>query len=178
MKAGLILFAALGIVASIELAACAVSTQSPAALKATPTQGNPQIVFSITSSTAIIDIMSPTGIGGAAIEKTGGQWPLKVAMRFHLKGLEDLKFTYGARTMAVSVSSTGDNAVRESAIIGDSETPIKNDSPYWMAVNIVSKDGSPGKIPLEDGTIEVTAPADFLQGDNAQFSIEWIDFYR
>lgn len=176
MKAGPMLFAALGI--AIELAACAVSIQSPTALKAVPTKGDPQIVFSITSSTAIIDIVSPTGIGGAAIEKTGGQWPPKVLMRFHLNGLEDLKFTYGDKTMAVSVSSTGDNTVRESAIISDSETPIKNDSPYWMAVNIVSKDGSAGKIPLEDGLIEVTAAADFLRSGNTQFSIEWIDFYR
>jgi len=170
------LFVALGI--AIELAACAVSIQSPTALKAVPKKGDPQIVFSITSGTAIIDIVSPPGIGGAAIEKTGGQWPPKVLMRFHLKGLEDLKFMYGDKTVAVSVSSTGDSTVRESAIIGDSETPIKNDSPYWMAVNILSKDGSPGKIPLEDSTIEVTAPADFLRSDNAQFSIEWIDFYR
>jgi hypothetical protein len=42
----------------------------------------------------------------------------------------------------------------------------------------VAKDGSPGKIPLEDGVIEVIAPADFLQSDNVQFSIDWIDFYR
>ena len=176
MKARLMLFVALGI--AIELAACAVSIQPPTALKATPTNGDPQIVFSSTSSTAIIDIVSPTGIGGAAIEKTGGQWPQKVVMRFHLKGLEDLKFTYGDKTMTVSVSSADDNAVRESAIIGDSETPMKNDSPYWMAVNIVSKDGSLGKLPLDDGMIEVAAPADFLRSDNAQFLIEWIDFYR
>jgi len=172
------LFAAFGTVVAIGLAACAVSIQSPTALKAVPKKGDPQIVFSITSGTAIIDIVSPSGIGGAAIEKTGGQWPPKVVMRFHLNGLEDLKFMYDDKIIAVSVSSTGDSTVRESAIIGDSEMPIRNDSPYWMAVNIVSKDGSPGNIPLDGGLIEVTAPADFVRSGNTQFSIEWIDFYR
>lgn len=169
-----------GIAALFTLSAC-VGVSSQIAVphfQVTPLKGDPRVTISATRQILLIDIVSPTGIGGVEIDKTSGEWPPKITMRFHLKGLEDLQFAYGDKVVKVSVSSNGSGAVQESVIISGKEMPIAQDSPYWMNVTILAKDGTPGEIPLQDGTIEVDAPADFLQSGLAKFTTQWIDFYR
>ena len=82
----------------LSLTACAPATapDESAAYQAVPLKGDPVITFSTTGGTLLIDITSPTGIGSARIEKTAGQWPPKIVMRLHVKGLESFKFRYGA----------------------------------------------------------------------------------
>ncbi|NTU63893.1 MAG: hypothetical protein HGB05_10960, partial [Chloroflexi bacterium] len=126
----------------------------------------PRITFNTTSDLLLIDITSPTGIGSATIEKTAGQWPPRVVMRLRVKGLESFKFRYGDTIIDVSVSSHGDNAVRETYEQPGKMGAAVSGSPYWMAV-------TPG-----EGYFDLEAPADFLKSGESQFTIEWIDFYR
>ncbi len=154
----------------------------PLTLQAVSLKGDPQIVFSTTFDQVLVDVTSPTGIGSAVIEKTAGQWPDKIVLRFHLAGLEHLAFQYGATTIEVSVSSHAGSAVTESVVKDGTTTELSPGSllsaQYWMPVRIFKADGTTGTAPVPGGTIEVTVPPDFFRSQETKFTLEWIDFYR
>ena len=159
---------ALSCLAVLSLAACAPSSASSerATYKAVPLKGDPRITFSTTAEAVLIDIISPTGIGSAAIERISGQWPARIVMRLHVKGLESFQFLYGDTRIDVSVSSHGDNAVHEVYEQPGKMGAASPGDPYWIAV-------TPGA-----GYFDLEAPADFLKSGESKFTIEWIDFYR
>jgi hypothetical protein len=68
--------------------------------------------------------------------------------------------------------------LRETMSSSGKPAPIKSDSAYWLSVKIVAKDGGPGQIPLQGGTIEIEAPREFRQGSYRKILIDWVDFYR
>ncbi len=174
---------ALGLMLFI-LVACSqrASSVEPLTLKAVPLKGDPQIVFSTTNEELLVDITSPTGIGSAEIEKTAGQWPGQIVLRFHLQGLEEMHFHYGDTTLQVNVVNHGANPVTETVSRnGETETLQPGNllnAQYWMGVEILNADGSPGAIPLNNGYIDVTVPPDFFRSKESTFTISWIDFYR
>jgi len=155
-------------VALLSLAACAPSARQVEGptFRYTPLKGDPQIVFTTSNELLLIDITSPTGIGGATIDKTAGQWPPKIILRLHLKGLEDFKFKYGAKTVEASVSSQNNKVVREELVQDGQVTSLNAGDVYWM--NVTSN----------PGYFDIEAPADFLTSGENTFTIEWIDFYR
>ena len=149
------------------LSACASpSATTSSTFKAVPLKGDPRVVLSTTNEMLLADITSPTGIGSAQIEKTAGQWPPKIVLRLHLKGLEDFKFHYGNTTVEVSVSSQTDHAVREVVEQGGKTSALSTGDPNWIAVTQAA------------GYFDLEAPAAFLQSGETQFTIEWIDYYR
>jgi len=156
---------ALSCFAVLNLTACAPSSalNERTTYKAVPLKGDSVITFSTAVDVVLIDITSPTGIGSAAIEKTAGQWPAKVVMRLRVKGLESFKFQYADIRIDVSVSSHGDNAVREESTTSGTLRPGDSE---WIAVT------------LGEGYFDLEAPADFLKSGESQFTIEWIDFDR
>jgi hypothetical protein len=149
-------------------AACAPSSASSvrAVYRAVPLNGEPRITFSTTSDRLLIDITSPTGIGGAAIEKTAGQWPGTIVMRLHVKGLEKFEFKYGATSIELAVSSQNNQAVHEVLTQPGKMGTVSPGDPYWIAV-------TPGP-----GYFDLQAPADFFKSGENKFTIDWIDFYR
>jgi hypothetical protein len=155
-------------VALLSLAACAPSARQVEGptFRDTPLKGDPQIVFTTSNDLLLIDITSPTGIGGATIDKTSGQWPPKIVMRLHLKGLEDFKFKYGAKTVEISVSSQNTRLVREELVQDGQVGPLSAGDAYWMNVT------------ANPDYFDIEAPADFLTSGENTFTIEWIDFYR
>jgi len=159
---------ALSCFALLSLATCAPSStpMAHATFVAVPLKGDPRVTFSTGGEMLLIDITSPTGIGSAAIEKTSGQWPAKIVMRLHVKGLESFQFLYGDTRVDVSVSSHGDNAVHEVYEQPGKMGTVSPGDPYWIAV-------TPGA-----GYFDLEAPADFLKSEESKFTIEWIDFYR
>jgi hypothetical protein len=166
------------------LVACSQRALSvePLTLKAVSLKGDPQIVFNTTNEELLVDITSSTGIGGAEIEKTAGQWPGKIVLRFHLQGLEEMEFHYGETTLQVNVISHDANPVSETVFKnGETETLYPGNllnAQYWMGVQILNADGSPGSIPLNNGYIDVTVPPDFFRSKETKFTTSWIDFYR
>jgi hypothetical protein len=151
----------------LSLAACAASARpiDQPTFRYTPLKGDPQIVFTTSDELLLIDVTSPTGIGGATIEKTSGQWPPKVVMRLRLKGLEDFKFTYGTTTVEINVSSTA-QAVHETLIRAGQTSALSAGDAHWMNVT------------THAGYFDIEAPADFFKSGESKFTIEWIDFYR
>jgi hypothetical protein len=120
----------------------------------------------------VIDVSSPSGIGGAGVTIGPGPMPRQILIRFHLKGLEHLEFRYGGTVVVVSLPTSGGEPSESVSRAGAAETPVGPDSQYWMAVR------PPSGGSAQDGYIEVAVPPDFLAGSNRAFSLKWIDFYR
>jgi hypothetical protein len=154
--------------AVLSLAACAPPSTSNAGAtyQAVPLKGDPRVAFNAMTNTLTVDITSPTGIGSTRIEKTTGQWPPKIVMRLHVKGLESFKFRYADTIIDVNVSSHGDQTVTETYQQGGQTSTLSAGDPYWIAVT-----RGPDYFDLE-------APANFFKGGENKFTIEWIDFYR
>lgn len=161
---------------------CTPQTPPPPSLMVITTEGDQtKVVMQLAEDTAVFDITSPNGIGGANIQLSSGEWQPTVILRFHLSGLEEMALTYGqtatsaasSASVTLNISST-DSQVYQSA----NSEPITSDSPYWLTVSLQNEDGSAGQIPLENGVIEVTLPRDFHTQNPASFHISWIDFYR
>ncbi len=174
----------LGLVAvglALGLAACRVQPGEALVARATTDKADNQVQTRVENGKLVVDVFSPSGIGSADVELTGAQRPATIVIRLHLKGLEGLTFTYPNATVQVAVASSGDHTVSQQANVVALPSParaIDSASPYWLAVRLVGKDGAPGKVPLQDGYVEVTPPQDFRQGNYQGFSLEWIDFYR
>jgi hypothetical protein len=165
------------VTASLALAACGSTGGGAVALKASPDRPDTRVIVGGDRRQAVVEIFSPGGIGGAEVEITSAALPQTIALRLHLRGLEDLRFTYSGITITTSLSSAGGPA-RQTYQSGGQEQAIAEGSPYWMSVRLVSNGGSPAAIPLQDGYIEVEVPRDFLARGQTKFAIKWIDFYR
>ncbi len=148
----------------LSLAACAAPARpiDRPTFRYTPLKGDPRIVFTTSNEMVLIDITSPTGIGSVMIAKASGQWPPKIVMRLHVKGLESFKFKHGAQTVEVSVSTqTREMLVQEGQI-----SALSPGDAHWM--NVTSN----------SGYFDLEAPAAFMQSEESKFTIEWINFYR
>ncbi len=163
------------------LTACSQPGSITPTFEVVPHKPETAIAYRVEGDAVLFDIFSQSGIGGADVSLTAGTMPERMLLRFHLKGLESLQFAYGEKAITTGASSSEAHDVRETVMQdGDrtQETSLTANSPYWMDVSIVPTEGATASIPLEDGFFEVTPPADFLQGDYHEFTLEWIDFYR
>ena len=71
-----------------------------------------QIKVKIEGDSAMLDVFSPSGIGGATITLTQGQWPKAVVLRLHLRGLEYFTASNGKIKLTGSVLSHSGNTKR------------------------------------------------------------------
>jgi hypothetical protein len=134
--------------------------------------------ISIQDKTAVLDIHSRSGIGSATIERVSGPAPEKIVVRLRLKGLEEFRLSYDRTVIIARVSSSDSRNITQSVDPpGGDERSLTPDSPHWMEIRIVS-DQSPPRIPLRQGSFEITLPKDVLGKGRRSFSIRWIDFYR
>ncbi len=171
-----------GVALLLGLVACGGLQQNEIMLKVNTAKPEARIKVEADNEIAVIEIFSESGIGSATIEMASEALPKKIIMRFHLRGLEELRFSYDETAITASLSSTNAPQIRQSfSRTGEmpiKETTIAADSPYWMKMRAVSSDGAHDKIPLQNGYIEVEAPEHFLKGRHRQATIHWIDFYR
>ncbi len=134
------------------------------------------VVVRSQGETTTLDVRSPFGIDRATITRVGKEWPRKVVLRLHLKGLESLLVTVDKTAVEWSVSSSSKKpkfrvALRE----GRKETSLEEGSPFWTEGKVVAEDV---KIPLKDGYFEVPVPVKLLEGNPETIAVRWIDFYR
>ena len=175
----------LGLVALVAIVLLAVAAFSQAldragAVTLAVTPRSPDTTWSVTiaGQQAIIDLFSSKGIGSAGVEVTSSAMPASIIIRFHLRGLENLRFTYASTTIEGSLSSLSGRAVYETVRTGSADAPpqaIGPGSPYWMPMTVVT---SQTPAPEQVASIEVQAPADFIEGRHTSFAIDWVDFYR
>jgi len=150
------------------LTACAVHTAGAGRWLVIPDQTNNQLRLTTVDQATVLDILSERGIGRANVQWIGGDYPARILLRFHLRGLEELRFTYATTTITLSIPSTGaENVQQQVATSAPGENqPVIPTSPYWMKT-VVTADW-----------IEVEPPPAFLQGRHAGFTVQWIDFFR
>jgi hypothetical protein len=121
----------------------------------------------------VIDFVSPSGIGGATAAIEPGPMPKAILLRFELKGLEGLDFSYGQTQIHVSVPTNGDEPMESVTELGTSAVSITPDSPYWMPVT-----RSNTALNAPGAYIQVAAPDDFIDNGVRAFTVQWVDFYR
>jgi hypothetical protein len=102
-----------------------------------------------------------------------------VVLRLHLKGLSSFRAANGTVTLDAAVSlQEGRTRVRIWKD-GKEDSPLDENSPFWMGIHIVGGDGRPAQeLPLKDGYFEMTLPRVFFEGSPKSITLNWIDFYR
>jgi hypothetical protein len=125
-----------------------------------------------------IDIHSPAGIGFAKFELEAGSMPDSMALRLHLKGLEEFRLVSDQTTVSASASSGQVfNASSQQVTTSGNQYSITPIDPLWMPIEIVSNQ-TVKKIPLEEGFFEILVPKEFIHSAGNSFEVQWIDFYR
>jgi hypothetical protein len=102
-------------------------------------------------------------------------------LRLHVRGLENLRLTYGGTQVEGFVSSTAPHTIHQQIVASGSAAPAQDlgpDSPFWMPLRLVASDATTPTIPLANGWIEVELPADFYATNERSFILDWVDFYR
>lgn len=127
----------------------------------------------VSEDTVRFDVVSESGIGGAGVTLASGSWPPRILLRFHLTGLEELRFHYGETTILVAVPNTEEGQVRESVLEAEGgEQQLAPGSPQWMEVQVERSAASVVEY------VEVAAPDAFRRGGYREFDMQWVDFYR
>jgi hypothetical protein len=127
-----------------------------------------------------LELKSPKGIGQCIVHRNSKAWPKPFALRFDLRGLEQVVIHVGNRKWLGSVSSH-DGTVRWTRSHEDAlETPIATNEPDWCPIRVAeSTTTTPSRVPLaEKERWELTLPAHWLAENPDSIQISWIDFYR
>jgi hypothetical protein len=141
------------------------------------TSQSSQVTVSNEADSALVEVVSDSGIGSATVALVSGSWPDSIKLHFHLQGLESLDFVFDETTVNVSIS-TQDMILQSVSIDGTPAQEIDEGSDYWMAVSFKDEEGATVSSPASAGVIVVDVPSAFLAGGYSEFTINWIDFYR
>ena len=129
-------------------------------------------IASATKDSFIVNISSPSGIGGTTITKINGAWPKTKQVLLNLRGLEDFQVSNGNLTLHASVKT-------DSVRVWADESRMK--SIPRMFIDVVA-DGAvvPSfQLPLTEGMqFRVTLPKLLFVPNVTALHISWIDFYR
>lgn len=171
-----------GVALALSSGACSSSQQNGIMVKVNTAKPDARFKVEVNHENAVIEIFSESGLGSATIELTSDAVPKKMTLRFHLRGLEELRFGYDETVVTASLSSTDARQIRQSFSRAGGrpikETAIAADSPYWMKLRVVALGGARQTLPLQNGYIEAEAPEDFFKSGTRRVTIHWIDFYR
>jgi hypothetical protein len=145
-----------------------------------PRKEGDRIDVSTLKDSILLSVHSKSGIGRATIGPAQGGWPVRLLVRFYLKGLESFSVNNGDFVIHTSVQSyppykIGCETTKAGHRRGSS---VSKASPYWMPARLVSRNESSPRIPLQDGYIEVVLPDVVLENRPRVLSVQWIDFLR
>ena len=167
------------VVALLVTIGCGRPPHGSAGWRITPDRSEDRVAARNEGGRARIDVSSPRGIGSASIRILAAERPREIVLRFHLRGLEELRFEYDSTAVVVSLPTGAPGTVIEEVRIpGRPARRLAGGGPHWMAVQPRHADGSPAERPQPDGWIEVHVPEDFVNGNADAFRIVWVDFYR
>jgi hypothetical protein len=123
-----------------------------------------------------LDVASNFGIGRATVAHVGGPAPAALALRLHVRGLEELRVSDAGGVTVASVASGPGHAISQRRVAPDgAEEPIGPESPHWLSISIVAPEPDP-PFPLRDGHFAVALPPSALAG--GELLITWVDFFR
>jgi hypothetical protein len=163
-------------------AACSIAPRGGIHFAVTPQKEDARITVHVEEDRAYLDIFSASGIGSADLEVTSQMMPSQIIMRFHLRGLEELRLSYHEAVITATLPSTKADEIRqtfnEAGAASTAARPLAPHHPQWMKIRIVPQAGAPAAVPLQQGYIEVEVPQSFIAGGHRRVTIHWIDFYR
>ena len=147
----------------------------PASFTCKPTKVQDQVTVTIEKERTLLDVVSPSGIGGTTVELSRGSWPSKVVVRLHLRGLEQFTSSSGRAKLDGSMLSHSGNTrrltVREQGKDGEQR--------FNDAIQVFNAEGKPiDGLPPAGGYFEVTLPKPMLEGQPKSLYMGWIDFFR
>jgi hypothetical protein len=179
MRSMTVLLVAAAGVLGVLLSACGANGEG-SMIQLTTDKPNDRAVVTIEDGRALIDVVSPGGIGGLQATLESGQWPEEIVVRLHLRGLEQLEIAYGAYTLTTGKSSNSSPDPALELTVVEEDGTVQSASPsadMWYPTLTIG--GGSGEIPLpEDGYFDVAMPPHFFRGDYPSFRVQWIDFYR
>jgi hypothetical protein len=163
-------------------AACSNPPRGDIGFSIRPQKDDARISVTVQGERAFIDIFSASGIGGADLEVTSSDLPQQILLRFHLRGLEELRFAYQDDVITASLSSSKEHEIRQSCnkagAAATAAQALVSGDPQWLKIRIVPQSAAPASLPLQQGHIEVEVPQSFIAGGHRRMAIHWIDFYR
>jgi hypothetical protein len=155
------------------------------ALKITLRKPEDRVETVVREGGAVVTVTSPSGIGGAVLERTGAAWPEPLEVRLRLHGLESLKVAIGPMRIRGWGSHAGnphtsvdafyfqDNGREEDLRLRDPQDRFR------MKIQAIDDQGKPAKeVPLQGGHFEFTLPGALLVPRAKTVEIEWVDFHR
>ncbi len=152
------------LIAILSLAAAPATTQSttaPAPIRVTKQQrAEDQVTITQDGDRALIDVVSPRGIGNMSLAT--GQWPAELVVRLHLRSLEGFTATRGGCRV-------------EGSLRGGLELQRRTPNGAWEPVG---KDEPAPTIREVDGAIEIVFPPLLIAPGPAELQVQWIDAYR
>lgn len=132
-----------------------------------------RVTVTLEKDTAIFDVSSQSGIGGATITTTSGKWPTTVILRLHLSGLESFAISSGKIKLTGSVLSHSGNTKR----LYLTEDGKERES--GTEIEILDAAGKPIKgLPDKGGYFEIRLPKVLFESQPKSLDLGWIDFYR
>jgi hypothetical protein len=138
------------------------------------TKPEDRVTVKLENGAAIVDVVSPSGIGGATVELQKGPWPATV-VRLHLKGLESFSAVAGKHKLAGYVLSHSGNAQRLTL----SEEGQEGEREAGTTIRVFDDRGKPAAgLPPPGGCFEIALPKVLLEGQPKLLRIAWVDFYR
>jgi hypothetical protein len=177
LAVALVVSLALGAIGSA--AGGAPSGKQPGKFKITTRKAADAVEVQGDADRTVFVITSPSGIGGAEIERLADNWPKAAVLRLRLKGLENFRISNGKVMLAAAVS------VREGKVSvrlwqdNKENAPLDEKSPLWMEIRALGADGKAAtQIPLQGGYFEMTLPRALLEGKPRSLTLNWVDFYR
>ncbi len=127
--------------------------------------------------TTTFSVRSPFGIGHAVVSRVADDWPERVMLRLHLKGLENLRIA-NEKMELTAERSEKDNKLHLQIAKNKSEKDLL-ELTKLPEIRMIGSDGkSSTQIPLEAGYFEVLLPKVLFESKPKSISISWIDFYR
>lgn len=163
----------------LVVAVTTAAADDPPPFKVTTKRADDRVDVTTEKGKATFSVQSPFGISQAVIERGGETWPDAVALRLHLKGLENFKVTGRTVNLEGSASLRDGKPLVRLWKDGKEDVLLDAKSPYWIEVRIVGGDGKQAKeIPLKGGYFDLLLPRAVFEDNPKTITLHWIDFHR
>ena len=168
-------YMALATVVSVVVSLARADDISRDSIISKTTKPEDQVKVKVENGGAIVDVVSPSGIGGATIELKKGAWPTTIVVRLHIKGLEPFTAVGGKVKLAGYVLSHSGNTQRLTL----TEEGKDGQREAGTTIKVFDEQGKPtAGLPPQGGYFEIALPKALLDGQPKLLEIGWIDFYR
>ena len=131
------------------------------------------VLIAVDSDRHTVTIQSPRGISEVILHRLAAQWPERVVVRLHLKGLEDLTVEGGGVIVRGAVSREPEtNQIRQWVSPDESVVLTAND-PFWLDLRV--EGGVQGE---HRNGFQWTLPWGHRRANPTRVRVAFVDFFR